>query len=128
MSKFHEYSYFKRSEIILLFDVGFRFIPLHIGKYSAIGENCVIESAVIGQGCIIGNNCVLSKRSMLKDYITVLDNSVVPPDMVIPPFSIVAGCPAKIVANNAESLATTSQAEAKHRYKVFRGEHPLEHR
>ncbi len=106
------------------FNTGFRFIPLLVGKFSFIGENCVIESAVIGQGCTIGNNCVLSKRSMLKDYITVLDNSVVPPDMIIPPFSIVAGCPAIIIGENAESLATTSQTEAKHRYKRFRGEQP----
>lgn len=33
----------------------------------------------------------------------VFKGSVVPPDMVIPPFSVVAGCPARIIGSQCES-------------------------
>ena len=50
-----------------------KFIPLTIGSHCYIGEDCVIEAAVLGTGCIIGDNCILSKRCILKDYVKVLD-------------------------------------------------------
>lgn len=101
----------------------FRFIPLTIGKYSTIGRNCVIESAVIGAGCEIGDNCILSMRCILKDHVRVESGSVVPPDMVVPPFSVLAGCPARIVGEVQESATTLAQVEAVARFKAHR---PLE--
>lgn len=68
-----------------------KYVPMHIGKYTYIGQGCVIEAASIGLGCHIGNNCVISNRAILKDHVRVLDGSVVPPDLVAPPFAILAG-------------------------------------
>eukprot|EP01041_Mallomonas_annulata_P013278 gene13278-28119_t len=98
----------------------FKFIPLTIGKYTSIGKNCVIESAIIGTGCEIGDDCVLSMRCILKDHVKVESGSVVPPDMVVPPFSILAGSPAKIVGEVHESVTTLAQVEAVSRFKAFR--------
>jgi dynactin-5 len=92
--------------------------------FTTIGRACVVECAVIGQGCCIGDNSVLSPRVILKDYVTVLPGSVVPPDMVVPPFAIVAGAPARIVGENPESLAVTSQADAKDAYHRFAANAP----
>ena len=64
---------------------GFRFIPLTIGSHSFIGEDCVVEAAVIGTGCFVGRNCVLSKRCILKDFVYVMDNTVIPPGIEIIP-------------------------------------------
>jgi len=50
-----------------------KFIPLTIGSHCYIGEDCVIEAAVLGMGCVVGENCILSKRCILKDYVKVLD-------------------------------------------------------
>ena len=50
-----------------------KFIPLTIGSHCCIGDDCVIEAAVLGMGCVIGDNCILSKRCILKDYVKVLD-------------------------------------------------------
>ena len=58
---------------------GFRFIPLTIGSHTYIGEDCVVESAVIGIGCYVGKNSILSKRSILKDFVYIMENSVIPP-------------------------------------------------
>lgn len=98
----------------------FRFIPLTIGSHTYIGDDCVVESAVIGMGCTVGDNCVLGKRSILKDFVCVMDGTIVPPDMVIPPFSIVAGCPAQIVGERPESSTTVLPIEAVARYKSFK--------
>jgi dynactin 5 len=99
------------------------FIQMHIGKYTSIGHDSVIESAYIGTGCTIGNHCVISQRVIIKDYVTVEDHTVIPPDMVLPPFSIVAGNPARIIGENPESITTTAQFTAKTRFHQFK---PLE--
>lgn len=96
-----------------------KFIPQTIGADVWIGEDCVIEAAVIGAGCIIGKGCVLSKRCILKDYVRVMDGSVVPADMVIPPFCIVSGNPAQIVGEVPESTSTLGHRAAVDRYKAY---------
>jgi dynactin-5 len=96
-----------------------KFIPQTIGADVSIGEDCVIEAAVIGTGCIIGKNCVLSKRCILKDYVHVLDGSVVPADMVVPPFCIVFGNPARIIGEMPESTSTLGHRAAVERYKAY---------
>lgn len=97
-----------------------RYIPLMIGKYTKIGKNNLIESATIGRGCVIGDNCILSSRTILKDYVRVEDNTVVPPDMVVPPFSVIAGSPARIVADVVECQPHFIEFEAKSRFKMFK--------
>jgi dynactin-5 len=95
-------------------------IPLTVGSHCFIGENCVIESAVIGVGCFIGANSTLSSRTILKDFVFVEANSYVPPDMVLPPFSVIAGNPAKVIGEVAASITTIGTQNAVHRYKKFR--------
>lgn len=94
-----------------------RAIPLTIGAYTTIGENCTIQCAVIGMGCSIDPNCVLMERCILKDHVHVQPDTVVPPDMVIPPFAVVRGKPAKIVGYVCESASTTARTVAMMRYK-----------
>lgn len=53
--------------------IAFKFIPLTIGSHCYIGQDCIIEAAVIGVGCDIGDNCIISKRCILKDYVKVLE-------------------------------------------------------
>jgi dynactin-5 len=57
----------------------FRFVPLIIGSHTFIGDDCVIEAAMVGAGCHIEAGCVLSKRCILKDFVFVTENSVIPP-------------------------------------------------
>ena len=96
-----------------------KFIAQTIGADTWIGEDCVIEAAILGTGCVIEDNCVLSKRCILKDYVTVMEGSVVPPDMVIPPFCIVAGNPAQIIGEMPESTSTLGHRAAVERYKAY---------
>ena len=96
---------------------------MYIGRYTLIGNDCVIESAYIGMGCKIGNNCVISPCVILKDFVTVENDTVVPPDLVVPPFAIVSGNPGRIIGENPESVATTTQIFAKSKFHFFQ---PLE--
>lgn len=68
-----------------------KYVPMHIGKYTHIGQGCVIQAASIGLGCHIGDRCVISNRAILKDHVQVLEGSVVAADAVAPPFAILAG-------------------------------------
>jgi len=96
-----------------------KYISLSIGPYCYFGENCVIESAVIGLGCHIGNNCCLGARTILKDHVFIESNTYIPSDMVIPPFAMVSGNPGRIVGYMSESAATTARSVAMMRYKSF---------
>ena len=61
----------------------FRFIPQTIGSHTYIGENCIIEAAIIGVGCHIEDNAILCKGCILKDFVYVQEGAVIPPEMVI---------------------------------------------
>ena len=98
---------------------GIRFVPLSIGRYTSIGSNCLVESAVVGLGCVIEDDCVLSKRSILKDYVLVKRGTVVPPDAVIPPFAIVSGRPGRIVGEQPESVTAMTEGIVRLRYRCF---------
>lgn len=97
-----------------------KFIPMSIGRYTQIGKNCIIECAVIGIGCVIGNDCIVSKRTVLKDYVLITNGTIVPPDMVIPPFAIVSGRPGRIVGEQHASITSTTETDAKLKYRVFK--------
>ena len=79
-------------------------IPMTIGSHVSIGKKCVVEAAWIGTNVIVGDGCVISKRVIIKDNCKIVSNSIIPPGMVIPPFSVVAGCPARIVGELTESV------------------------
>mmetsp|Transcript_12036 Transcript_12036/g.18155 ORF Transcript_12036/g.18155 Transcript_12036/m.18155 type:complete len:182 (-) Transcript_12036:48-593(-) len=81
------------------------FVPLTIGNHTRIGNSCVIEAAAIGASVFVGDGCVLSKRCIVKDCCYIDPGTVVVDDMVIPPFSIVSGCPGRIVGELPESSA-----------------------
>jgi dynactin-5 len=98
-----------------------KFLPIWIGSYTSIGENCIIESSSIGESVKIGSNVVLGKRSIIKDCVYVESNTVVPPDMALPPFSIVSGSPARISSSRSvpESALTDFTIDASNLYKSF---------
>jgi dynactin-5 len=97
-----------------------KFIPMTIGAYSYIGKETIVEAASVGMGCYIGKRCILSARCILKDYVKVLDDTIVPPDMVLPPFSIIGGCPARIIGFQPEAIAALAQDASIDRYSALK--------
>lgn len=57
---------------------------------------------MLGNHVNIGANVVVGKFVIVKDFVKILEGTVVPPNMVIPSFSVVGGCPGRVVGEVAE--------------------------
>jgi len=82
-----------------------KFLPMWIGSYTKIGQNCIIEATTIGESVQIGNGVLLGKRTVVKDCAYIKSNTILPPDMIVPPFSIVSGTPARILTEKVPESA-----------------------
>ncbi|KAK9388744.1 trimeric LpxA-like protein [Lipomyces mesembrius] len=89
------------------------YYPLKMGNFVSIGANSVIEAATIGSYVKIGSNCVVGKFAIIKDCVLVLDGTVIPSTACIPPFAVVAGNPAIVVDELAESSAEVFERRAR---------------
>ena len=56
-------SYYYNKIIFLYFRVAF--FPLHVGDHVFIGENTVVNAAVVGSYVYIGKNCVIVRFQLL---------------------------------------------------------------
>ena len=75
----------------------FSHYPLKIGDHVFVGNNTIVEAALVGNHVTIGSDTVIGKFTIIKDYVKILDGTVVPPNTVIPSFSVVAGRPGRVV-------------------------------
>ena len=68
-----------------------------VGNYTVIGMGAIVlNDAEIGEGCIIGAGAVVTQRTK------------------IPPFSLVLGCPAKVVRMVTEEELLNNKASVEH--------------
>lgn len=101
-----------------------RFTPLSVGNHTFIGKNCVVESAGIGCNVRIDDGCVLGRNSFVRDNCRLLAGCVLPEGVVVPPFTVLGGCPARVVSVLHESTATTWMEDAIAFYENFDPEAP----
>ncbi|KAI9834304.1 MAG: hypothetical protein M1826_004230 [Phylliscum demangeonii] len=78
------------------------YYPLKMGDHVLVGEGAVVEAASIGNYVEIGPGAVVGRFAIVKDAVRILPGAVLPPGMVVPAFSVVAGRPARVVAELAE--------------------------
>eukprot|EP00903_Cladosiphon_okamuranus_P017510 g16128.t1 len=96
-----------------------RFTPLSVGNHTYIGKNCVIESAGIGCNVRIEDGCVLGRNSFVRDNCHLLAGTVLQEGAVVPPFTVLQGCPAKMVSVLHESTASVWAEDAVSLYETF---------
>ena len=101
------------------FSKGVAFFPLHIGDNVFIGENSVINAAVIGSYVHIGKNCIIGRRSILKDCCMLEDNTVLPPETVVPTFTVYSNSPAEATGELPECTEDIMVDYTKQYYKHF---------
>eukprot|EP00514_Thraustochytrium_sp_LLF1b_P006077 CAMPEP_0184527254 /NCGR_PEP_ID=MMETSP0198_2-20121128/11096_1 /TAXON_ID=1112570 /ORGANISM="Thraustochytrium sp., Strain LLF1b" /LENGTH=185 /DNA_ID=CAMNT_0026918893 /DNA_START=181 /DNA_END=738 /DNA_ORIENTATION=- len=70
-----------------------------IGEYAKIGENCVLESCIIGNYARIGDGSIISEGSIVGFDSELQPGTVVPPNHLIPERQVWGGNPAKFVAD-----------------------------
>jgi dynactin 5 len=88
--------------------IGGSCIPMSIGSYTIIGQDCRILAASIGSMCQIGNGCILGPRCIIKDCCVLPDNTTIPADVVIPPFTRVTSSSFSSSASSSSAVATSS--------------------
>eukprot|EP00904_Undaria_pinnatifida_P003068 jgi/Undpi1/12762/HiC_scaffold_6.g02430.m1 len=96
-----------------------RFTPLSVGSHTTIGKKCVVEAAGIGCNVRIDDGCVLGRNSFVRDNCHLLEGTVLPEGAVVPPFSVLSGCPAKVVSVLHSSTAYMWTEDAINFYETF---------
>ncbi|CAH0715722.1 unnamed protein product, partial [Brenthis ino] len=85
------------------FSKGVAFFPLQMGDHVYVGENTVVNAAVVGSYVYIGKNVVIGRRCVLKDCCMIEDNSVLPAETVVPSFARYSGNPARLITTLPEA-------------------------
>ncbi|EFX77578.1 hypothetical protein DAPPUDRAFT_106006 [Daphnia pulex] len=80
------------------FAKGVAFFPLHVGDHVFIGENSVVNAAVVGSYVYIGKNCVIVNCCM------IADDTVLPPETVVSPFTVYSGSPGHCIEELPEAM------------------------
>ncbi|CAM9520543.1 unnamed protein product, partial [Heterosigma akashiwo] len=96
------------------------YMPIQIGSGVHIGENSIVQAGQIGSNVYIGKNCIIDMRCFIRDNCVIEDGAVLAPGTLVPPFSVVAGCPGKVVGELPESAAATLAARARAGFRSFR--------
>ncbi|CDZ98870.1 Dynactin, subunit p25 [Phaffia rhodozyma] len=103
----------------------FNFYPVRIGDHVHIGPGSIVEAAQIGNFVQIGKNCIIGKFTMIKDCVKIADNTVIPDMSVIPPFAHISGAPGKHIEDLPESTEEIMIVKTKAFYNRFRADSSL---
>ncbi len=99
--------------------------PTQIGDFCSITHHATVHGCTIGDACLIGIHAVVMDGAEIGDGSIVAGGAVVPEGRVIPPNSVVAGVPARVIAERDSARANRLNAWQYHRNALFtrRGEH-----
>ena len=99
--------------------------PVRIGEFCSITHHAAIHGATVGDHCLIGIHATLMDGSVIGAGSIVAGGAFVTEGSEFPPGSIVAGVPAKQIAQRDSARANQLNAWAYHRNAQFyrRGEH-----
>ena len=89
--------------------------PTHIGDFCSITHHATVHGCRIGNACLIGINAVVMDGAVIGDGSIVAGGAVVTEGMVFPPNAVIAGVPAKQIAERDSAQANRLNAWQYHR-------------
>jgi carbonic anhydrase/acetyltransferase-like protein (isoleucine patch superfamily) len=99
--------------------------PTQIGDFCSITHHATLHGCTIGQACLIGIHAVIMDGVVIGEGSIVAGGAVVPEGRIFAPNSIIAGVPAKLIAERNSARPNRLNAWQYHRNAEFyrRGEH-----
>ena len=100
-------------------------VPTVIGDFCTIGHHATIHGCTVGDACLVGVGAVLMDGSVIGEGSIIAGGAVVPEGKAFPPSSIVAGVPARRIAERDNLRTNRMNAWLYHRnaQAYSRGEH-----
>jgi carbonic anhydrase/acetyltransferase-like protein (isoleucine patch superfamily) len=89
--------------------------PTIIGDFCSITHHATIHGCTIGDACLIGVGAVLMDGAVIGNGSIVAGAAVVTEGRIFPPHSIIAGVPAKVIAERDNTRANRMNAWLYHR-------------
>jgi carbonic anhydrase/acetyltransferase-like protein (isoleucine patch superfamily) len=84
--------------------------PTHIGDFCSITHHATLHGCAIGDACLVGVNAAIMDGAVIGEGSIVAGGAVVTEGKVFPPHSIIAGVPAKVIAERDCSRANRMNA------------------
>ena len=98
----------------VMIHVGFA-APTRIGEFCSITHHATVHGATIEDHCLVGINAVVMDGAVIGRGSIVAGGALVPEGRVYPPGSIIAGVPAKVIAERDSARANRLNAWQYHR-------------
>ena len=102
----------------VMIHVGFNEPPV-IGDFCSITHHATVHGCTIGDACLIGINAVIMDGAVIGPGSIVAGSACVPEGKIYPDHSIIAGVPAKVIAERDNHRANRLNAWQYHRNAEF---------
>jgi carbonic anhydrase/acetyltransferase-like protein (isoleucine patch superfamily) len=89
--------------------------PTRIGEFCSITHHATVHGCTIEDHCLVGINAVVMDGAVIGRGSIVAGGALVPEGKVFPPGSIIAGVPAKVIAQRDSARANRMNAWLYHR-------------
>lgn len=99
---------------------------LEIGEFVTVEHHATLRGCAVGHHTLIGMHSIVSDYAVVGNYCLIEANTVIEPHQIIPDYSVVAGTPAKVIANVTEQHVQQIQHKAEMAYGLIENYRALE--
>lgn len=88
--------------------------PVRIGDYVTVGHSAIVHGCTVKDHTLVGMGAILLNGATIGKCCIIGAGALVPQNMVIPDYSLVIGCPCKILRTVTEEEIKSNRANAEH--------------
>jgi carbonic anhydrase/acetyltransferase-like protein (isoleucine patch superfamily) len=89
--------------------------PTIVGDFCTIAHHATIHGCTIGDACLVGIGAVIMEGAVVGNGSIVAGGAVLPEGKSFPPYSVIAGVPARLIAERDNTRANRLNAWLYHR-------------